>query len=216
MAAPVFTPQRTQQSPIKIITDKAYSSPTLAKLDFRYQKVRGRLEGHDFLLDRVGPSCVCVFEGMKCPLRKLHFHAPAEHRIDGPAEDLELHLVHEITEYPDQYPSAYLVVGVLFRTACHAAMHPEPLPLAPWLKQHVEEAHGDGGDISLDPSVYLPNDKAYFRYEGSLTTGDFDELVAWVVLRDVQEISAASPLKLDPEDARLVQPIARRFVLKSF
>ncbi len=216
MAAPVFTPQRTQQSPIKIITKEAYYSPDLAPLVFRYQKVSGRLKGHDLILDRDGPPCFCVFEGMDCRLLKLHFHAPAEHRIDGPAQNLELHLVHEITEYPDQYPSAYLVVGILLHPTCHSAPRPEPLSLTPWLAEHVKTSRGKGGEISLDPSVYLPDDQAYFRYEGSLTTGDFDELVAWVVLRDVKEIRTASPLELDPEAARLVQPIARRFVLKSF
>ena len=84
------------------------------------------------------------------------------------------------------------------------------------LGQFIFSVEGEARDFEIDPSVYLPKDRNYFRYEGSLTTGDLDELVAWVVLRDPITIPAQEPLKLDPESSRLVLPLHRRFVLRSF
>lgn len=215
MAAPVVTPQRTQQSPIKVYTQTSYYAPELKPVEFRYTKVSGVLEGEELVLDRAGPGNYVVFDGMKCPLRKLHYHAPAEHRIDGVTAELELHLVHEILEYPDAYPSAYLVIAVMLvpQTTKAGPAH----ALGPWLRGHFDARAGAGRQMyEVDPSIYLPTDRAYYRYEGSLTTGDADEIVSWVVLRDPQKIDGPGPLKLDPESARIVQPLARRYVLRNF
>lgn len=215
MSAPVVTPQRTQQSPIKLHTLKSYYAPELKPIEFQYTKVSGVLEGEEFVLDRVGPGCRVVFDGMECPLRKLHYHAPGEHRIDGMTADLELHLVHEIPGYPDEYPSAYLVVAVMLTPAVTKAASQQAL--GPWLRGHFDATAGGARQTyEVDPSIYLPTERGYFRYEGSLTTGDADEVVSWVVLRSPQNIEGPGPLKLDPESARIVQPLMRRYVLRSF
>ncbi|PCC67791.1 carbonic anhydrase [Nannocystis exedens] len=220
MPAPLVTPQRTQQSPIKLNTLKSYYAPELRPLEFQYTKVAGTLVGEELVLDRAGPVSQVVFDGMKCPLRKLHFHAPGEHRIDGMIAELELHLVHEILEYPDAYPSAYLFVGVMLAptTDKTAPVH----ALAPWLRGHFDgravtrAARDARQDYEIDPSIYLPEDRAYFRYEGSMTTGDTEEIVTWTVLRDPKAVEGPGPLQLDPKTSRLVQPLMRRYVLRNF
>jgi carbonic anhydrase len=215
MAAPVVTPQRTQQSPIKVYPQKSYYAPELKPIDFQYTKVSGVLEGEEFVLDRAGPGSHVVFDGMKCPLRKLHYHAPSEHRIEAVSAELELHLVHEILEYPDAYPSAYLVIAVML--APKATKAGPAHALGPWLRSHFDATAGASRQsYEVDPSIYLPADRAYYRYEGSKTTGDHDEFVSWVVLRDSQKIDGPGPLKLDPESARVVQPLMRRYVLRNF
>lgn len=220
MPAPLVTPQLTQQSPIKLHTMKSYYAPELRPLEFQYTKVSGTLVGEEFVLDRTGAGCHVVFDGMECPLRKLHFHAPGEHRIDGMVSELELHLVHEILEYPDAYPSAYLVVGVMLESKTDKSGPAQAL--APWLRGHFDVravargGRGDRQEYDVDPSVYLPEDRAYFRYEGSLTTGDTEEVVTWTVLRDFRTIEGPAPLQLDPEANRLLQPLMRRYVLRSF
>ena len=59
----------------------------------------------------------------------------------------------------------------------------------------------------------------FFRYEGSLTSGKFDETVSWLVFErpvpvlegDIQPILAAAV-----QDQRHWQPLNRRIVLRSF
>ena len=46
--------------------------------------------------------------------RKVHFHNPSEHTLDSVTADLEAHLIHQVPGYPIDYPSALIVVGVLY------------------------------------------------------------------------------------------------------
>lgn len=223
MPAPVVTPQRTQQSPIKLFSETSYYAPELKPIVFQYSKASGTLEDDAFVLDRADPGPHVVFDAMKCPLRKLHFHAPGEHRIDGRIADLELHLVHEILQYPEAYPSAYLIIGVMLAPKQRAGGGQPVQALDAWLRDHLDATArptparaGGARAYEVDPSLYLPPIQEYFRYEGSLTSGDFDEFVTWVVLRDPAEIAGPGPVKLDPKDNRIVQPLMRRYVLRNF
>ena len=60
--------------------------------------------------------------------------------------------------------------------------------------------------------------RAYYRYEGSLTTPPCTERVDWLVLVDPIEVAGADISKfarLYPMNARPVQGRNRRFVLRS-
>jgi len=64
----------------------------------------------------------------------------------------------------------------------------------------------------------LPVRRAYYRYEGSLTTPPCSETVDWLVLADRIEVSEADIArfaKLYPMNARPVQNRNRRFVLRA-
>lgn len=225
MPAPVVTPQRNQQSPIKLVTKTSYYVPDLQPIRFDYGKVSGTLEGEELVLDHSGPAAHAEFDGMRCPLRKLHFHAPAEHRIDGRTAEIELHLVHEVLEYPEGYPSAFLIIAVMLAPEARNVDGADRSAhaLGPWLRGHLDATAvasprrlGGQRAYELDPSIYLPKSEAYYRYEGSRTYGDFDEIVTWIVLRDTKAIMGPGPLKIDPEASRLVHPLMRRYVLRNF
>jgi carbonic anhydrase len=209
---------QAQQSPLWIITSDTQHVPTLAALSFDYKTVNARLHGHNLVLARDAGLFV-EFEGMRCPLRKLHFHAPSEHRIDGKIADLELHLVHEIPEYdPERRSSAFVVVGVMLDVSApnDAQVDGEAPAMHHWLAACFADAkcEGTGETYRVDPSSFLPKDLAYFRYEGSLTTAPFAELVSWVFLRDRGSVGAAR--RPEPELSRIGQALNRRFVLRSF
>lgn len=42
---------------------------------------------------------------------------------------------------------------------------------------------------ALDPAKLLPNTKAYWTYEGSLTTPPFNESVTWILFKEAVEVS---------------------------
>jgi carbonic anhydrase len=223
-----------QQSPIKIRPDSTYYAPELAPLAFDYPTVLGTLDGQNFIVDR-GSGASVQFDGMTCPLQRVHFHAPSEHVVAGERADLEVHLVHEIPQYPEAYASAYLVVAVLLSVGpATARAGASALPLGEWLQRRLSARPGapqpaNPGDnpmprppadpLSLPLPDFLPVDLAYYRYEGSLTTAPFDELVTWIVLRERAALDDERTLKIELSTLlgmRLVQPLDRRYVLRSF
>jgi carbonic anhydrase len=73
----------------------------------------------------------------------------------------------------------------------------------------------DGG---IDPNRFLPAQRSYFRYEGSLTTPPCSETVEWLLLTQpipVAEADIDAFARLYANNARPVQKLDRRFVLRS-
>jgi carbonic anhydrase len=69
----------------------------------------------------------------------------------------------------------------------------------------------------VDPAVFLPRERARYRYEGSLTTPPCSEVVDWNVYEQPIEVAAediATFKSLFPMNARPLQAIGRRFLLK--
>jgi carbonic anhydrase len=75
-------------------------------------------------------------------------------------------------------------------------------------------------ELSLNPLDYLPADRVeHYRYEGSLTTPEFDESVTWVVLRQTKPMAEAALIdliKYFKHPARIPQSLNRRYLLAHF
>jgi len=81
-----------------------------------------------------------------------------------------------------------------------------------------EEGPAVPADPAIDPGRLLPANRAYFHYEGSLTTPPCTETVDWIVLTRPIEVDEADIMrfaKLFPMNARPVQKLDRRFILSS-
>jgi len=113
-------------------------------------------------------------------LAQFHFHAPSEHTIDGEHAPLEVHFVHKSAA------GELAVVGILVEQGEHDAMWDAVLALfpdKPGGQRHVE-------NLDLDMKELRPLPQHYYRYEGSLTTPPCSEGVHWIVMADLQQISA--------------------------
>jgi carbonic anhydrase len=142
--------------------------------------------------------------GVRWELEQFHWHTPSEHEIDGHRTPLEMHFVHRRAD------DAILVVAVfLERGRNNDAIEPmfDDLPAEPNDTREVS-------DVAL--RALMPDNRASYRYTGSLTTPPFTEPVRWVVLADSisvsrRQISAFRDL-FEDGNSRAVQPLKGRRV----
>lgn len=147
-----------------------------------------------------------TLDGIDYTLKQFHFHHPSEHTIDGKQVPLELHLVHAGKD------GSLAVVGVLFTEgAANEALNDI------WATVPGKEGKAAVA-FQIDVSKLVPPSPEAFRYEGSLTTPPCSETVHWTVMAQPQTASPAQIAaftQLFPWNARPVQPLNRRFVLKT-
>ncbi|MDM0023722.1 carbonic anhydrase [Variovorax saccharolyticus] len=191
-----------QQSPIDLHAAKA-RAPASHDVAIRYGRAAGRLvnNGHTLELDLAGPSDnLVVHQGVEHRLAQFHFHTPSEHRLEGRAFPMELHLVNKSAD------GGIAVVGVLIREGRKNGA------LAP-IFAGPPKAGAAGRDLQIDLAALLPADRKALRYTGSLTTPPCTEQVHWMVLEQPIEMSAgqiAAFRRLFPDNHRPVQPLNGR------
>jgi carbonic anhydrase len=119
-------------------------------------------------------------DGVSYELAQFHFHAPSEHTIDGQHFQLEVHFVHQADD------GTLAVVGMLVDVGEHDSLWE---PIIASLPDNVgDERHLQNLDLDLTQLQGIPRD--YYRYSGSLTTPPCSEGVKWIVLTEIQHISA--------------------------
>lgn len=161
--------------------------------------------GHTLQVNLTSPGSLKL-AGKDYTLKQFHFHHPSEHTIDGKSFPLEVHFVHAAAD------GDLAVIGVMFETgAVNPALNPI-WAVAP-AKEGTAEAAGE-----IDLAAFLPKDAGLYRYEGSLTTPPCSETVHWTVMSTPITASAsqiAAFAQLFPWNARPVQPLNRRYILKT-
>lgn len=219
---PSTFPYWAQQSPIDLSVGRSYHAEIPKGLTVTYPKTpyAGTFVGHDFVLAKPHRGTVQL-EGVSAKLVKIHLHAPSEHHFDGRELAGEIHLVHEIVE--PQSGSKYIVLGALVRAGTKRT--PSPASAAfeacaeALARSSARTTETESEEVELDPNHLLPKDTSrWYRYEGSLTTAPFTEVVSWLVFADVVTVASSSLEKLrrHVQDDRPRQPLGRRFVLRNF
>ncbi len=220
---------KSQQSPVSIRTREtveAHFSPDYLHVGYedKYLPVTPAPENLSFSK----PYPKLVFRGQAFDLRKIHIHNPAEHLLDADTPfAFECHLVH-LREGDDAGTGPKVVIGVFFHEDVAAAVSErvgrlaaadklrdeKQLPLRAWKKGEP------GEDLAVNPYHFLPLSRyRFFHYEGSLTSGTFSEDVSWFVMQQQIPISPRDSKvlkKYAEQTAHPVQPLNRRFVLRSF
>merc|ERR1712080_296420 len=115
----------------------------------------------------------------------------SEHTVDGQEYDAEFHIVHFNTKYgtPGEAvdkPDGLAVLGIFIK---EGEEHPEFAKLISSLKKIGKKGETVEVETPLDPAKFLPKERCFFTYEGSLTTPPLLESVIWTVFKEPVEFS---------------------------
>ncbi|KAM0938956.1 Dioscorin DB3S [Dioscorea sansibarensis] len=201
-----------EQSPIHLRDNKVVPDQSLGMLRRNYRAAKAILKntGHDILLEFNGDAGSLSINRVAYQLKRVHFHSPSEHAMNGERFDLEAHLVHESR---DQRTA---VVAVLFRFG-----RPDPFlsKLEDFLGQISSSKKNEINAGFVDPQQLEIDDSAYYRYMGSFTAPPCTEGVSWTVIRKVATVSPKQVLLLKQavnenaiNNARPLQPTNYRTV----
>lgn len=159
---------------------------------------------------QIGPGAEMTVNGHPFALKQFHFHAPSEHQLQGEHFAMEGHFVHADED------GHLAVVTVLFQEGdASPALGQlwQAMPMEAGAERTLEHAQ------SFRPGNLLPEDKAYYRYNGSLTTPPCSEGVLWLVLKEPVTVSGSQvglfrKAMGNNDTNRPVQPLNARAVLE--
>ncbi len=195
----------TQQSPIDIVSPvKAQLPPIKIAWHDRCETIVNN--GHTIQLDVVPGSTLSLGES-GYTLLQFHFHHPSEHTIAGKPSAMEAHFVHQ------NGAGNLAVLGVMIKAGSNNAVFKRIVETMPKAAGPAVKA-----DAKIDPHAFIPSERGYYVYEGSLTTPPCSETVTWLLLRESISVAQADIdafAKLFPMNARPLQDENRRFVLMS-
>jgi carbonic anhydrase len=191
------------QSPINIKNAIA-STPAKISFDYKSSPLSVVNNGHTILVNYAEGSTVTI-DGQKYALLQFHFHTPSEHEVNAKASAMELHLVHR------NAAGKLAVVGVMLNQG-----KANPLIEEIWKNIPATGKTNTVSDRLINAIALLPSRKAYFSYDGSLTTPPCSEGVKWNVFVEPMTISEEQIEAFEEfyqVDARPLQPINNRKVL---
>lgn len=177
------------QSPINIIDVDAQNDSLLKPLDIHYSS-QVRIHdvtnnGHTIQYNFNYGDFITINQEAY-DLLQIHFHEASEHTINGVRYPLEMHMVH--------------VNKLTNHTVVLAVMAIEGYSSEPFtfLENYLPVSKGETVPIDayFDLNLNLPENKAYYTYQGSLTTPPCTENVRWYVFKNPISISLSQVKQL--------------------
>lgn len=167
-----------RQSPINIDTELVEVKEDMPMPVFNYGKTKVDIinNGHTVQFNVSGKHTVNL-EGKEYTLLQFHYHAKSEHTIDNQHYPLEVHFVHKHSD------NEFAVLGILFVEGAENAL------LSKYLEHFPTQKGAYASEDEIDILALFPEDKSYYRYNGSLTTPPCSEIVNWYVLTTPVEAS---------------------------
>jgi carbonic anhydrase len=196
----------TEQSPVDVPGTAAVNP---AEIVFNYQPTALTIlnNGHTVQVNYDPGSSIDV-GGKTYELKQFHFHTPSELTVDSNHTDMEMHLVHQSAD------GQLAVVGVMLRRGCENPVYQPVFANLP--AQESEPAAV--GDVTVNAGDLLPQERTYYRYNGSLTTPPCSEGVQWLLMNTPVELSEAQVgafQAIFQNDARPVQAFNERIFLQT-
>lgn len=195
-----------RQSPIDIIPSEATIDSELCKeSDFRITYNEGDAQDLEVSpgicrvnIKETSSSCVTASHlPATFKLAQFHFHwgedssLGSEHRINGHTFSGETHFVFWNIKYDNideamHHPDGLAVVAVILKEGEYNDAYNH---VTSRIRKALENKGRTTVDNYLDINLMLPHDKAYYTYEGSLTTPPHSENVIWTVMMNPVQVS---------------------------
>jgi carbonic anhydrase len=194
-----------RQSPIDIRDGIRVDQPAI---EFSWNPSLFRIvdDGHTVKVALGGSSLSLI--GKRYEMVDVHFHRPSEERVNGRGFEMSAHFVHKDED------GQLAVVAVLMERG-----EENPFVQTLWNYLPLEKnVHVTPPDVVVDPGKFLPTDRSYYSYMGSLTTPPCTENVLWLVLKQPVPVSAeqiAIFSRLYRNNARPIQPGFGRLIKES-
>lgn len=198
--------QGRRQSPIDIVAPQRMALPPL-QFDYRAAPLRLVNDGHTVRVRFANGSRLVVGKE-RYTLQQFHFHLPGGDRIAGEEFAMGMHFTHKSAS------GQLMTLVLLFRVGSE---NPALAALPPHLGAPGEPEHTVAHE-TVDAAAWLPAQRAYYVYDGSLTGPPCTEGVRWMVMKQPLQLSAAQLARLKsliPDNARPVQPLNGRRILES-
>jgi carbonic anhydrase len=195
-----------RQSPVGItITEKA----DLDSIIFNYYSTPLKIinNGHTIQVNYGSGSYISIGQ-KRYQLVQFHFHSPSEHKINGHAYDMVVHLVHKGDD------GKLAVIGVIMNTGKGNDLINTLWKNLPKEQGKVISVEG----VKINAKQFIPADTRYYNYPGSLTTPPCKEIVNWFVLKTPIEVSNDQVNKFTSifsKSVRPIQPLHGRVVKES-
>lgn len=198
------------QSPINLRDDQAINTGGLPALDIAYREVPYRVKHTNHGLQADYPLGSYIRLGDKrYELTHYVFRTPSEHQLEGFAYPMEIQLVHRNGE------GEHAVISVIVREGKANNHLNTILNNLPTERDKVQVFE----NVEFNPARFLPANKLFYRYVGSLTTPPCTEGTVWIVFKQPIEASVAQLVKMNElmgNNARPLQPLHGRLPLKSW
>ncbi len=192
----------TRQSPIDI---RDGIKVDLEPIQFDYKPSMFRIVDNGHTVQVTPSNGTITVSGKSYELLQFHFHKPSEEKINGRPFDMVAHLVHKSDD------GQLAVVAVLLEKGAE-----NPTIQTLWNNLPLEKKiEASPPSASVDLAAFLPGNRNYTTYMGSLTTPPCSEGVLWLVLRQPVQISPeqiAIFSRLYKNNARPVQPTWGRLI----
>lgn len=191
------------QSPVNIADPIAGNLPDLS---FAYQVSGTEVlnNGHAIQVN-YKPGSTLSAKGSVFELQQFHFHSPSENTIAGKSFPLEAHFVHTDAN------GNLAVVAVVYEEGEQNAELGKI-----WTQMPAEAGQKAVLEEPVDANIFLPKDKDYYYFNGSLTTPPCTEGVRWFVLKEIGAVSKEQVDKfthvMHHPNNRPVQPLNARLV----
>lgn len=192
-----------RQSPIDIVRSSVEEDPSVPPIKAQYLPTPLLLlenTGVSWQLHFHDPDISSLTGGLlqgEYKIVQMHAHwggregSGSEHTLEGEKYDAEIHIVHYNTKYGSpgeafDKEDGLAVLGMLVRVGRH---HNEFQKICSNFHQVENPSDQIQLEDEIDPSQFLPQDRSFFTYPGSLTTPPLHESVTWNLFRQPIEIS---------------------------
>uniref|UniRef100_A0A7S3Z4I3 Carbonic anhydrase n=1 Tax=Lotharella globosa TaxID=91324 RepID=A0A7S3Z4I3_9EUKA len=167
-----------EQSPINIVHSNSVAGQA-PQLTFSYTPTPLNIENNGKSLTLKGfDGNTMEIDGTTYDLVNIHMHHNSEHLFNGGAFPLEIHFVHADAD------GNLAVIGVMVEEGAANTAIPGDLKTFAQVFPGTKYVDYEFPTISVDMTQWLPADKTFYHYMGSLTTPPCSENVKWHVMQN--------------------------------